>query len=510
VTAGRLYPVALAGGLIAGFLGLVVLVAAVQVVDEAARGSSSCAGGPTTVSTTGLEEIPARLIPVYQQAAGAYGLGPDGWAWLAAVNRIETDFGRDTATSSAGAVGWMQFEPATWTEYGVDGDGDGRTDPYDPADAIGAAARYLRALGAPTDWQRAIRSYNGGPANAGSPSTLGYWETAARDAAAYLGRGGSSPATVSLPASACEPCPASSFPAVPDPLAAYDPVGVPDARGGDGFTPAPGAVYAVGQEPEIARRLDALGRALGLRLTGISGYRTPAHSRAVGGGADDPHTRGQASDTPGVEAVPEGTLERFGLTRPFDALLPGGGHTDPAEADHIQLLEPPAAGSAAPIASLPAGACAAGGAVPLAPGDRARIEPDGRAAAPAGAPPEVRAMIAAGNQLIGTPYIYGGGHADFRPAAGYDCSSAVSWALHGAGYLNAPEDSVTLEAFGGPGAGLWVTVYANPVHAFVYVAGIRLDTSPQAGDGRFGQLGPRWRPATRSTAGFVARHPPGL
>ncbi|MGI8801890.1 MAG: hypothetical protein ACR2KV_06915, partial [Solirubrobacteraceae bacterium] len=149
-------------------------------------------------------------------------------------------------------------------------------------------------------------------------------------------------------------------------------------------------------------------------------------------------------------------------------------------------------------------------AVPLAPGDRALIGPAGRAQAPAGAPPSAAAMIAAGNQLIGRPYIWGGGHTDFNLAAGYDCSSAVSWALHAAGFLSAPEDSVALEGFGAPGAGLWVTVYANPVHAFVYVAGIRLDTSPQAGDGRFSQSGPRWRPASRSTAGFVARHPPGL
>jgi hypothetical protein len=84
----------------------------------------------------------------------------------------------------------------------------------------------------------------------------------------------------------------------------------------------------VGQEPEIAARLDRLGKALHLHLIGISGYRTPQHSVEVGGFADDPHTRGEASDTPGVEGVPEQTLLRFGLTRPF----PG-----PAEADHIQL-----------------------------------------------------------------------------------------------------------------------------------------------------------------------------
>jgi peptidoglycan hydrolase CwlO-like protein len=96
-----------------------------------------------------------------------------------------------------------------------------------------------------------------------------------------------------------------------------------------GFFQAGGTNYSVGEEPLLAGRLDALGRALQLRLTGISGYRTPQHSVEVGGFADDPHTRGIASDTPGVEGVPEATLERFCLTRPF-----GGA----AEADHIQPL----------------------------------------------------------------------------------------------------------------------------------------------------------------------------
>jgi peptidoglycan hydrolase CwlO-like protein len=99
--------------------------------------------------------------------------------------------------------------------------------------------------------------------------------------------------------------------------------------GGAGFFPAPGTNYSVNQEPIIAARLDALGRALGLHLIGISGYRSPAHSVEVGGFADDPHTRGEASDTPGVEGVPESTLEQYCLTRPF----PGA-----READHIQDL----------------------------------------------------------------------------------------------------------------------------------------------------------------------------
>ncbi|HEX5225978.1 MAG TPA: peptidoglycan-binding protein [Solirubrobacteraceae bacterium] len=98
--------------------------------------------------------------------------------------------------------------------------------------------------------------------------------------------------------------------------------------GSYGFFPAPGTSYSVGEEPEIAARLNALGEALHLHLVGISGYRTPEHSVAVGGSADDPHTRGEASDTPGVEGVSEATLRSYGLTRPFAGA---------SEADHIQL-----------------------------------------------------------------------------------------------------------------------------------------------------------------------------
>jgi peptidoglycan hydrolase CwlO-like protein len=100
-------------------------------------------------------------------------------------------------------------------------------------------------------------------------------------------------------------------------------------QGEYGFFQAPGTNYSVGVEPILVQRLNTLGIALHLHLIGISGYRTPQHSIEVGGFANDPHTRGEASDTPGIEGVPEATLERFGLIRPF----PG-----PAEADHIQLL----------------------------------------------------------------------------------------------------------------------------------------------------------------------------
>jgi Transglycosylase SLT domain len=104
--------------------------------------------------------VPAVLVPIYQRAADAYGLGPQGPGVLAAINGVETAFGTNLNVSSAGAVGWMQFMPETWDGYGVDANGDGVADPFNPEDAIFAAAGYLRAAGAPTDWYNAVFAYN--------------------------------------------------------------------------------------------------------------------------------------------------------------------------------------------------------------------------------------------------------------------------------------------------------------------------------------------------------------
>jgi transglycosylase-like protein with SLT domain len=101
--------------------------------------------------------IPPFLLPIYQAAGIQYGVR---WEVLAAINEIETDYGRNLNVSSAGALGWMQFMPATWRAYGVDANKDGLKDPYNPVDAIFAAARYLRAAGAETDLRRAIFAYN--------------------------------------------------------------------------------------------------------------------------------------------------------------------------------------------------------------------------------------------------------------------------------------------------------------------------------------------------------------
>jgi hypothetical protein len=101
--------------------------------------------------------IPPFLLPIYQAAGTAYGIP---WQVLAAINEVETDYGRDLSVSSAGAEGWMQFLPAEWAQYGVDANGDGFKDPYNPADAIFAAARYLRAAGGSSNIRAAVFSYN--------------------------------------------------------------------------------------------------------------------------------------------------------------------------------------------------------------------------------------------------------------------------------------------------------------------------------------------------------------
>ena len=101
--------------------------------------------------------IPPFLLPIYQAAGMQYGIR---WEVLAGINEIETDYGRNLNVSSAGALGWMQFMPATWKQYGVDANQDGVKDPFNPVDAIFAAARYLKAAGGDKDLRRAIFAYN--------------------------------------------------------------------------------------------------------------------------------------------------------------------------------------------------------------------------------------------------------------------------------------------------------------------------------------------------------------
>jgi peptidoglycan hydrolase CwlO-like protein len=138
---------------------------------------------------------------------------------------------------------------------------------------------------------------------------------------------------------------------------------------------------------------------------------------------------------------------------------------------------------------------------PLTAGQEAQVISESEASAPASAPAAVQAVISAGNAIAFTPYIWGGGHGSFE-SSGYDCSGAVSYALHGGGFLESPLDSTGLETWGEPGPGQWITVYANAEHAWMVVAGIAFDT--------VGGPGPRWHdPWVDSPEGFIARHPAG-
>jgi cell wall-associated NlpC family hydrolase len=142
----------------------------------------------------------------------------------------------------------------------------------------------------------------------------------------------------------------------------------------------------------------------------------------------------------------------------------------------------------------------------LVPGSLARYV-NGLAAAPMSAPAAVQEIIWAGDQIIGLPYIYGGGHGSFV-SPGYDCSGTVSFALHGANLLATPEDSSELMAWGSEGIGRWVTIFSSPGHAYMDVAGLRLDTS--SADDPSNQQGPRWRPLRPANSGYTVRHPLGL
>src|ERR1700709_2778386 len=128
-----------------------------------------------------------------------------------------------------------------------------------------------------------------------------------------------------------------------------------------------------------------------------------------------------------------------------------------------------------------------------------------RAIAPANAPAAGKRVIAAPNHIRTTPYIWGGGHGRWQDS-GYDCSGAVSYALHGGKLLTSPLTSGSFEAFGEAGAGGGITIYANASHAYMVVAGLRFDT---AGD--VSESGPRWHPtvAAAATGRYAARHPIG-
>lgn len=337
-----------------------------------------------------MSENPRAIIT---EAAQKYGVDPHlEWG----VFGVESSYGHDPSTSSAGAEGPLQLEPGTARSLGV-------KNPQNLREAANGAARYLSQYKG-RGVAGMLSAYNAGPAGGlqqdyvdkvlaasktyGSAPSLPVAQTTTvptgpaklpglavqpagetLDKPAYeaaqkksiLGKllsseKGSSEnpllATGLLTTKAPSPAEYQTSNVVPVPngqtvaehhgnpivkvsegpkagQTVYVPTNLPNAKGGVGFTQAPGTTYNKGVLPEIASRANKLAVALGLKLTGLSGGRTPAHSVAVGGFADDPHTKNEASDTPGIEGVPKATLNKYGLERPF----PGS-----KEADHIQLL----------------------------------------------------------------------------------------------------------------------------------------------------------------------------
>lgn len=130
---------------------------------------------------------------------------------------------------------------------------------------------------------------------------------------------------------------------------------------------------------------------------------------------------------------------------------------------------------------------------------------DGKAVPPAGLPSEVNRALSAGNQIVGMPYKFGGGHRQIEDS-GYDCSGTVSYTLLAAGLLNQPTNSQGFRKFGSGGQGKHITIYAGKGHVFAEIAGLRLDT----GFGEGSTQGPQWSTRSRPASGYEMRHPPGL
>ncbi len=434
-------------------------------------------------STCAATGVPPTLIPIYQRAAAAYALGPQGPAVLAAINQVETAFGTNLGPSYAGAVGWMQFMPETWAGYGVDANGDGLADPNDPEDAIYAAASYLSASGMPADTYGAIFAYNHADwyvaevlANAGCY------------AAEVGGPGLAASLSPQLQVFECEPAPAWKEKIPHEYMRAFEDAAARYELGKRG-------VWALAA---IAHLESDFGRGMGkaqLHDEGPLGLDASEwHAYAVDGDED-----GRIRHADPVDSA--ATLARMIWSR---GSLSAGIFTHNQAEWYVQqvLLE----------AGRMEGECKSRyvdwALAPLANG----LETAGPqailagtlASAPRSAPPAVKAAIAAANSITTTPYVWGGGHGSFY-SYGYDCSGAVSFALYGAGLLGTPLTSGSLESYGEAGPGRWITIYANATHTYMTIAGLRFDT---AGNPE-GVSGPRWHSEPPYPDGFVVRHPAG-
>jgi cell wall-associated NlpC family hydrolase len=211
-------------------------------------------------------------------------------------------------------------------------------------------------------------------------------------------------------------------------------------------------------------------------------------------------------DAMGYRTAESGRYDRFtrSIVRGFEADygLRVDGVVSPPEAGVIKqtATASPGNGGTRYRKAPPPGPAPTG--LPVVVGERARVLPNGLAAAPANAPAEVKAIIAAGNEIARLPYKWGGGHAAWRDS-GYDCSGSVTYAFR-TSFRRGRYPTFGYSNWGLPGPGRWVTVYASSWHVFMVVAGLRFDTSGLR------IAGSRWTTQARSMGGFVSRHPPSF
>jgi Transglycosylase SLT domain len=458
----------------------------------AGEGSEGAPPAPSTVltipslpsSTCAATGVPPILIPMYQRAAAAYGLGPQGPAVLAGINEVETAFGTNLNVSSSGAEGWMQFMPATWAGYGVDANGDGVADPYNPEDAIFAAASYLSANGMPADTYGAIFAYN---------HADWYVSEVLANAGCFAGEVGDPAFSAAGLGPQIQVLRCSAAPAWKDEIPAGYLSAFEDAA----------ARYELGKRgvwalAAIARLESNFGRGMDakqLDSEGPLGLDPSEWSHFAVDGDEDGHvSHADIADS-------AATLAREIWSR--GSLSAGIFTHNQAEwyvQEVLQQAEQMEGGCKVSYVDWRVAPLATGSETP---GPDAVLEPGGLASAPRGAPPAVKAAIAAANSIATTPYVWGGGHGSWY-SHGYDCSGAVSFALYGAGLLDTPLTSGALESYGEPGPGRWITIYASPTHTYAVIAGLRWDTVGDASG-----TGPRWHLEPPYPEGFVVRHPTG-
>ncbi|HEY4278181.1 MAG TPA: peptidoglycan-binding protein [Conexibacter sp.] len=242
--------------------------------------------------------------------------------------------------------------------------------------------------------------------------------------------------------------------------------------------------------PQSLSALKRFQRAHGLTVDGIVGPATWS-ALTSGGGSSSAHSSSDSNNGGGVEAL----QRALGISADGDF----GPATESAVKRWQSAHGLTADGVVGPATRAAIGLTANGPTLRRSGGGGGGQQSAGGSNADA----KVAAMIAAGNQIATTPYIYGGGHGSFE-SSGYDCSGSVSYVLHAAGLLSSPEDSGSLESFGEAGPGSRVTIYANSGHVWMVIDGRRYDTGAQS------TTGSRWGANDISTAGYVVRHPAGL